>query len=248
MLSCADFDRLLLATVPDATLASFERLFDEAEALARRGLAGDPPPRKAWRAHLIRAWHHAQDMDAFMAALGSPKELAGVHDLAEVAPSTAVRHNLARRDAFWVEAGLHRVSPWYARWVSGLGDDDVCIGYLNPHLAASFYWRGLRPEGPADASSAHLASDHHLGHGASRIDPLEFVVNAVVHQLPREHFGVHHRPLTSWSSLRSTVGRDPVLSSADWVLRGALAVAPVLIGVERSGHATPWHRLDVSRW
>lgn len=244
-LSPDDFDHMLLAAVPHDTRDRLERVLDDAEALAARGLAAPAPPRSPWRAHLVRAWHHAADMEAFMAALGQPKPLAGVHDLSETAPARAIRDNLERRDERWVAAGLHVVSPWYERWVASLDGDDACIGYLNPHLAASFYWRGLRPDGPADASSAHMASDHHLGHAGAAVDELEHVVNAVIHQLPREHFGVHHRPLRSWDHLEEALRTDPILRLAPWIAERATLVAPTLASVERSGHATPWHRLRI---
>ncbi len=177
------FEVMLEREVPDQVLERFMQVIEEAEALWREGKADRPPARAPWRRGMVLTWVHSRDMTVIMSAMGSPKRLTGVHDLLETAKGRRVK------------ASLRDVDPWYRQWAAGLGDDeDVVIGYLNPHLAASFYNRGQDRAGALNASNAHLLSDHHLGTPEKPVDLIEKAVNWVTHQLPREHYGVHHDP------------------------------------------------------
>lgn len=241
------FARWLAASTPDAVHERIERLFARARELAADGVADRPPAPGTWTRHAILAWHHAEDMEVLMSALGQPKALAGVHDLTETAPGKRIKEQLVRDEPWFVAAGLHRVDDWYRRWAMSLEDEEeVVIGYFNPHLAASFHNRGLDPSGPANASQAHLLSDHHFGHPEAPMDVVEQAVNFITHQLPREHMGVHHQPLGEWHQLSSVLERDPQAKASD-LLRSLVAdIAPLYAALEAEGHLVPWSCLRLS--
>lgn len=239
------FDAWLLDHTPRFARDRFELVFEQARHAAGLGLAAPAPPVDAWRRHLVVCWHHAADLEVILNALGSPKPLAGVHDLTETALGLRIKQQLVRDEPWWLAAGMHRVDDWYLRWVDTLADqEEVNIGYLNPHLAASFYWRGLDPTGPANASSAHLLSDHHFGTPERPMDVVEQAVNWIAHQLPREHHGVHHTPIQAWSALEHALQSDPQAKASDLLRALARDIAPVMAELEASGHLVPWHRLS----
>ncbi len=230
------FDALLLDHCPDDVRERIENILDQATALSHAGRADRPPPRDRWVRTLSLSWLHSRDMTAVMSGLGYPKDCTGVHDIEE---TVLGRH---------IKARLEHVDPWYRAWAEELGEDEpVNIGCFNPNLAASFFNRGLDPQGPMNASHAHLLSDHHLGTPEHPIDFVEQAANWVVHQLPREHHGVHHRPLAAWSSLPDCLRTDALARASELLRTIAVDAASVMQALERSGQIIPWHRLDLSQ-
>lgn len=157
--------------------------------------------------------------------------LTGVHDLSESVLGVHLKSPPAN------------VDPWYTRWIDTLDDaQEVCIGWFNPHLSASFYRRGLNPNGPLNASHAHFLSDHHGGTKDTKVDLVEHGINLLYHGLPREHLGVLQLPLKPWSEAAERMAGANLPAAVMSVIERAL---PLMQSLEESGSITPWHRCRV---
>ncbi len=190
-----------------------------------------------WRS-MRTACLHARDIDLVLRQIGYECPDGADHDLRELVRGAEVRDNITRR----IEGG-QKYSAWFMNWLSLVGlDEQVNVGFLNPHLLVSL-WRWRPDSGlPQDGMDVHRLSAHHRGDGALRHNPIETVVNNLLHQREGTS-GVRKEAVQSWDHLERLCGLP---SAAEDLFNGsfspvlALDVIHAARGMERDGILTPW--------
>ena len=191
-LSIIEFDRLLEKSISPKVLSRVDEVIKKAGTLVEQKKA-DPvaPDHKArWRRGMVLSWIHSRDIETLMQALGHPKDLIGKHDMEEFAKAKHLKGRLAS------------AADWYKNLVLSFDDEeDINVGFFNPHFSGSMFNWGLNKMGTQNAMDAHRLSDHHLGTPEHPLNLVEKAVNFVIHHLPREHFDSWNVPNRTISKL-----------------------------------------------
>lgn len=237
VLSEIEFDRLLLDLASKEILDKIDSVVELASAEAIAGLADTAPiSEEKWRRGILLSWHHSRDITTIMTALGHPADRLAKHDLEEHVLGKRIKEHLAAES-----------SDWYKNWVNSLNDDaEINIGFFNPNLSASLYKWGDDKLGKRNGIDAHTLSDHHYGTPEHAIDWVERAVNVVIHNLPREHYGIRHEALLDWSELPARMTNDKAFTKSTIVSSIALDVAALMKLLEQEGKIMPWHLLRVN--
>lgn len=237
------FIDMMVAAVPADMLAQIDQVVADAIALGKAGLAREIPDEEGpkMRIALIYSYTHSRDMEVLMTAMGYPLKTTNVHDMHEYAKGSSLKRVAARRSV-----------PWFKAYVAGLGDDeDVNIGFMNPHLLGDLWrWNLSTPAEDQCGMDAHRLSDHHNGDGDDGVDPIEAAVNNVFHR--REHrYGVRLESSTPWFDLGAKLATaEGAVDVAKSNVGGPIAAdaGKLMKQLEAEGKVTPWDMVDVASW
>ena len=239
-MSTDEFFGYVEAHTPGAALAWVDGVLQRARALAAAGnpLAAPFPDKasdvESFRRTLVMSWVHSRDITTLMHALGHDRDVTGRHDIYELVEASELKR-AARQDP-----GRH--SEWFTRYIEGLRDDQqVNIGFYNPHLAADlFYWRpGADIE---NAAFAHRLSAHHNGTPDDPHEPLEHAVNTLHHRR-EQTYGVRRAECVTVQSIADDLGdqsRAMRLMRSEIGVQIAADVLPRIEQLEHAGAITPW--------
>jgi hypothetical protein len=231
----AEFDRMLESTVPHEVMARIDDVLARSVALAERGLADSPPiHRYEWRRGIMLSWIHSRDLEVILTALGHPRRTLGIHDIEEYVFARHIKEHLEGADS------------WYRNWALSLADEEqINVGFFNPHLCASMYKWGDAKDGTQNAMDAHRLSPHHQGTEERPVDWIERSANFVIHHIPREHLGMRHEPRGDWSHIEERLLGDKGMHHAEVGKQIARDAAALVARLEHEGKVVPWYQLDI---
>jgi hypothetical protein len=185
---------------------------------------------------MIQGWVHSRDLSMAMKAMGYDKDVAGKHDLEEWVPAKDLKFQVEKFGPY---------DPWFVKYVEQLNpNDQVNVGMLNPHLAASMFKWGDSRQGIQNGMDPHRLSDHHNGNSNQDVDWMEKAMNFVFHHVPREHVGIQHRPIADWSTLEDALAHDAAINTSEVGKAIARDAAKMMQQLELEGRIVPWHKMQ----
>lgn len=232
-----DFLAMIESTIPEADVKKIDAAIAEAKRLAELDppLAAPFPYEEEARVRhtMLYTWLHARDLTVIQEALGYPLDATG-HDQYEDVKAKYLKAQAARTEK----------SAWYRNYLATLADDDdVNVGFMNPHWIADVYRWDPNVQAVQDAMDAHRLSDHHGGNPEDGLDVVEAATNNVYHR--REWFlGVRKEAAMRWMDIGRKLEKDE--EAAAFIKSGvgvgvARDTAALMEQLEREGKIVPWH-------